>query len=70
VTLNTGSPGTFGGSITLTPRSQNAGGYDQLLGGTVVVNITGTVEVPEPVLLAPMALAAAFLPRRRRLMGR
>ncbi|MEO8353666.1 MAG: hypothetical protein ABI680_18215 [Chthoniobacteraceae bacterium] len=60
VGFETDQLGFFDESITLNPRSQNAGGFDGAL-APVTLTVRGTV-VPEPSTLALVALAAQRSP--------
>ncbi|MDB5325353.1 MAG: hypothetical protein JWM57_922 [Phycisphaerales bacterium] len=66
VGLNTSTVGSFTGTITLAPRSQNTSGYDGAL-SNVVLNLQGVVTaVPEPTTAGLIALAGGLTLRRQR----
>ena len=67
VGLDTSTVGSFTGTITLAPRSQNTSGYDGAL-SNVVLNLQGVVSsVPEPTSMGLIVLAGSLtLSRRRR----
>ena len=65
VGFNPDQLGTFNGTITLNPRSQNAGGFDGAQ-TPVIVGVTGSVVVPEPHVASLLALGGMLAGLRRR----
>lgn len=65
IELNASLVGEFDGSITLNCFGENASGYHGTL-SDVTLNITGTVDVPEPATLSLMVACGAALAARRR----
>ena len=65
VTFDTSTVGMFSQTVTLNPRSQNASGFDGVL-GSITLNLRGVVAVPEPSSSSLFALTVMALVFRRR----
>ena len=67
--FNPNQVGTFTGTITLSPRSQNSSGFDGPL-SSIVMDVSGVVLVPEPSSAILAGLGALALAARRRRASR
>jgi len=66
VVFDTDTVGNFTGTATLSPRSENSGGFSGAL-SDITLTITGNVTaVPEPASVVLLLVGASLLPRRRR----
>ena len=69
VTLDTSVEGSFNAQFLLDPRSENASGFSGAL-PQIVVNVSGTVVIPEPATIVLVGLSAVLVLGYRRLSTR